>query len=346
MALGALATAAKCRFFTVASWHLFMQSPMQTWLLRRAGAFSIYREGMDRAALNASIEILENATRPLVIFPEGIVSRTNDHLSPLMEGTSFIARSAAKKRAKNSPQSKVVVHPVAINYFFHGDIQATLQPVLDQIESRLSWRPQRDLNLIERINKLGKALLSLKEIEYLGQPQSGEIRERLERLIDSILAPLEKEWTAGKREANVIARVKKLRTAILPDMVAGEIDESERTRRWRQLADLYLAQQLDFYRPDYIRSRPTPERLLETVERFEEDLTDTVRIHRPMTARIEVGAAIEVSPERERGAADPVMQKLEENLRAMLRRNAEQLTKPIAAPQSMETAAPKVEAAS
>src|SRR5262245_53473041 len=30
--------------FIVASWHLFMQSRLQTFLLRRIGAFSIYRE--------------------------------------------------------------------------------------------------------------------------------------------------------------------------------------------------------------------------------------------------------------------------------------------------------------
>ena len=52
----------------IASWHLFMQNPLQTFILRRVGAFSIYREGLDRAALNASIEILSTGNRPLVIF--------------------------------------------------------------------------------------------------------------------------------------------------------------------------------------------------------------------------------------------------------------------------------------
>ena len=331
--LGMLAREARCCLFLMASWHLFMQSRVQTWILRRAGAFSVYREGMDRAAISEAISILERAERPLVIFPEGIVSRTNDCLSPLMEGTAFIARNAAKKRLKASAQAKVVVHPVALNYFFHGDLRAAATAVLDEIEMRLSWRPQRDLPLVERIYKLGTALLGLKEIEYLGQPQGGDIKDRLARLIDHILTPLEKEWCGGKREPNVVARVKHLRAAILPDLAAGEVSEQERSRRWRQLADLYLVQQLDFYRPDYVRSRPTPERVLETVERFEEDLTDAARTYRPMSAHIEVGEAIEVSPERDRGAAvDPVMQKLEDSLREMLRRNAEQGTKPLELP--------------
>ena len=44
--------------FVMASWHLFMQNRLQTFLLRRVGAFSVYREGMDRTALNTAIDIL------------------------------------------------------------------------------------------------------------------------------------------------------------------------------------------------------------------------------------------------------------------------------------------------
>src|SRR5205823_417883 len=52
-------------FFVVASAHLFMHNKVQAFLLRRAGAFSIYREGMDKQAVQTSIEILESAERPL-----------------------------------------------------------------------------------------------------------------------------------------------------------------------------------------------------------------------------------------------------------------------------------------
>ena len=50
--------------YTVASWHLFMQGRLSAWILQHAGVFSIYREGMDRAALNAAIEILAKADGP------------------------------------------------------------------------------------------------------------------------------------------------------------------------------------------------------------------------------------------------------------------------------------------
>ncbi|MCX7009922.1 MAG: 1-acyl-sn-glycerol-3-phosphate acyltransferase, partial [Kiritimatiellaeota bacterium] len=114
-------------------------------------------------------------------------------------------------------------------------------------------------------------------------------------------------------------RVKLLRTAILPDMVAGDIPEEERARRWRQLADVYLAQQLHNYPPNYFTPAPTPERLLETVERFEEDLTDDVRIHRPVRAVVAIGEAIEVSPTREKSAeGDPLMVEIRRQLETML----------------------------
>ncbi|MGD0540537.1 MAG: 1-acyl-sn-glycerol-3-phosphate acyltransferase, partial [Tepidisphaeraceae bacterium] len=119
--LGPLSRAVHSPFFIMASWHLFMQDRFHAFLLRRGGGFSIYREGIDRAAVNTAVEILENARRPLVIFPEGIVSRANDRLNDLMEGTALIARSAAKKRAKLQPPKKVVVHPLAIRYRFQGD---------------------------------------------------------------------------------------------------------------------------------------------------------------------------------------------------------------------------------
>jgi 1-acyl-sn-glycerol-3-phosphate acyltransferase len=318
--VGMLCPTMKIAIYLMASWHVFHGGRVLSYILRRAGGFSIYREGLDRGAVNTAIDILENAERPLVIFPEGVVSRANDRLNALMDGTALIARTAAKRREKQTPAGKVVVHPIGIRYYFHGHLAGALEPVLDEIESRLTWRVQRGRSLAERINKVGAGLLALKEIEYFGQPQSGTVGERIARLIDRVLGPVEAEWAEGKNDGTVVTRVKRIRTAILPDLVKGDITEDERRRRWGQLADVYLAQQLSNYPPDYIRSNPTPERLLETVERFEEDLTDKARIHRPMTARLTIGPAIEVPTGRERGGngGDPLMQKIESELRRLL----------------------------
>ena len=327
MMLGMLARAARQPFFVMASWHLFVQSRFQSWLLPRIGGFSVYREGMDREAVRAAIRILKEARRPLVLFPEGVISRTNDRLGNFMEGTALIARSAARQRAAATPPGRVVVHPIAFRYQFRGNLEAAVIPVIEEIEARLSWRPRRHRPLLKRINKVGEALLCLKEMEYLGRPQSGRAQPRLDRLINFLLAPLEKEWLKGERTGGVVARVKQLRMAILPDLVGGEIDEAERARRWRQLEDLYLAQQLFCYPPGYLGSNPTPDRLLETVERFEEDLTDRVRVHRPFHVIIDVGEALEVNPAPERGeGADPLMERIRAEMEAMLERSGKETT--------------------
>jgi 1-acyl-sn-glycerol-3-phosphate acyltransferase len=320
LVVGEMARQAGLLLHIMASAHLFAVSRLKTWLLRRSGAFSVYREGVDRPAINAAISILEEAKRPLVIFPEGHITRSNARLGNLMDGTAFIARNAAKKRAQHTPPGQVVIHPIAIAYFFKGDIRAAISPALDDIEKRLSWRPLRDLPLVDRITKVGGGLLALKEIEFLGQTQSGTLSERLSRLIDHLLVPLEKEWLKeAATDASVVDRVKKLRSAVLPEMIQGEIAAEERDRRWRQLADMYLAQQLSLYPQDYLTEKQTPERMLETVERFEEDLTDTSRIYRPMTAVVQVGEAIVVPTARDRGSdEDPVMAAVERQLNEML----------------------------
>ncbi len=192
--------------------------------------------------------------------------------------------------------------------------------MLDGIESRLTWTPQRNLVPLERIYRAGGALLALKELEYLGEARNGDVAPRLVNLINAILAPLEDEWLREQHpQDSVPSRVKRLRSAILPDMTKDEIDEAERSRRWKYLADLYLAQQLFNYPPDYVRSNPSTERILETVERFEEDLTDRVTVHGALHATITVGEAIEVSPGREsRGSTDPLLEQIEHQLQSML----------------------------
>jgi 1-acyl-sn-glycerol-3-phosphate acyltransferase len=305
----------------VAASHVFTTGKrprLTSWLLRRAGAFSIHRWGMDRESLKASIQILTDARRPLLLFPEGIITRTNDRLNPLLEGTAFIARSAARNRAGQSPPGAVVVHPVAVRYLFQGDLARAAGSVLEEVERRLTWRPRPDRPLVERVLHVGQGLLALKEIEYLGQMQTGSFRERLRALTEAILSPIEAEWGMPVAGSSVVERVKKLRTTILADLLDKTQTPAEPDRRWQHIADCYLAQQLDCYPGDYLAGETTVDRILETVERFEEDLTDQVRVHRPIKAIVQIGEAISVDPGRGRSVDETLMASVEEQLRGML----------------------------
>ena len=314
MVLDSLAAEAGRPFHVIASWHVFMTNKIQRFLLPRMGGFSVYREGMDRESLKCAIKTVADGRFPLVIFAEGIITRSNDRLVNFMEGPAFMARAAAKQRK----QGKVVIHPVFIRYFFEGNLEQSIIPVIETIERRLSWQPQVQLPLRDRILKIGGALLGLKEIEYCQASQPGSFRERLLRLEDHLLTPLEDQWTAGRHDGDTMARVKRLRTAILPEMVTGELTESNRAARWRHLADVYLVQQLHCYTGDYTEN-PTPERILETVERYEEDLTDVARPHFPIRAVITVGDAIEVTAARDRSQeADPITAEIRQRMQELL----------------------------
>jgi 1-acyl-sn-glycerol-3-phosphate acyltransferase len=209
--------------YTMASWHQFMGRRSMAWILRRIGAFSVYREGLDRAAIRTAIELLVEARRPLAIFPEGIITRSNDRLGALYEGPAFIAHSAAKQRARNEPGARTLLIPVALRYRFLG-----------------------------RLDESG---------------------------------------------------VRALRTAIVPELVEGGLSDAERDRRWDQLTRLNLAQRLSLYPPGYLDGHPSTERVLETVERLEEDLTDVATVHRPIAVTVSVGEPLVVAADGPRPAA-------------------------------------------
>ncbi len=314
-----LAQEAQVPMFAMASWHLFEQSRLQRWALSTMGAFSVYREGLDRQSLDTAIDILTDPKRPLVVFPEGTVFRTNDRLQPLLDGVAFMARTAAKRRAKDGGTGKVVIHPVAIKYVFHGDLEKAVDPTLDALEKRLTWTLLKETTTTQRIHRITLAMLSLKEIEYLGAAQQGNIEERQQRLVDHLLCPLEQEWLGKTSADTIIPRIKALRMKIVPELTTGELDGDERERRWTQLSQIYLSQQIASYPPDYVVSPTTDTRILETIERLEEDITDRAGVHGPLEVIIQVDEAIEVPTDRTpRGEEDPIMKRLRERMQAML----------------------------
>jgi len=321
LVMGRLSCELRQWFYYMGSWHVFKMDPVKAFVLPRLGLFSVYREGADRAAVKTSVDIVARARRPLVIFPEGFLGRTNDRLNALMDGPGAIARAAARKRAHGKPPGQVVIHPVAIRYKVLGPLEPGVNPVLAEIEALLHLAPEPAVALRERVERIAAAMLSCYELEYFGGPQTGTVEERRAALLQKILHQLEDEW-GGVRydEETVQARVRRLRIAIVPVLTQRKADDAEHQRLWRHLTSIYLAQQLDNYPPGYLDGEPTPERLLETIERFQEDLTDKVRPHVPLQATITIGEAIVVSPAREaRGVViDPLLSEVERQLRTML----------------------------
>jgi 1-acyl-sn-glycerol-3-phosphate acyltransferase len=323
MLLGMLCRKIPSHVYSMASWHIFKQSAIEGFVVRRLGGFSIYREGLDRQALDTAVQIVETAERPLVIFPEGVISRANDRLNPLMEGVSFVARVAAKKRAEKSPDKKVVIHPVAIRYRLVGDLMDSIGPTLKRLEERTFWKSHEDLPVIERIRRLALAYMASREVEILGDCQHGPLKPRVALLLNAILHPFERQWLGKARTGDVISRVKELRAAIVPGLLRGTLSEAETRQRWRQLTDCYYAQTMAMYPDDYledgVRGALTPERIAETVHRIEEDMTDKVTPHPSWRVEFSIGEAIEVDPGRKPRGVDPLMDTLRRRMLELLK---------------------------
>jgi len=320
LVMGQLSCKLQTWFYYMSSWHLFKASWPMSFLLPRVGVYSVYREGPDRAAVKTSVGLLTQGSRPVVIFPEGYLGRTNDRLNPLMDGAALIARSAAKIRARHNPPSQVVVHPVAIRYRLKGPLEPGVAGVLTNLEKRLGLPLGSQLSLFSRLEAIEVAMLDKLENEELGRLQTGPITTRRSQLIQAILAPLEDEWNGHRSEQeSVQSRVRGLRTSIVQGLVSGGLTPEEHRRRWRQLQSIYTAQGLDNYPPDYLAGQPTPERVLETIERLEEDLTDKVHPHVPLAVTVSIGEAIVVNPVGAgRGGSDPLLSAVEGQLRTML----------------------------
>ena len=312
---GVITTETPCHAFALASWHVFKQNRFETWIARRIGGFSIYREGMDRKALDAAIEIVSTAERPLFVFPEGVISGANDRLMALMDGVSFIAGAAARKRAKKNPDSKVVIHPVAYRYEHQTKAEDSLTPVVEQLETLVFWRTQPHLSLRDRILRVREAVLSRREVQILGSAAVGDVEDRIANLVNHILQTYEKEWLGGAKTGDVISRVKDLRIEIIADMAAGKVDSQERARRWQHLTDLYYAQCMSLHVKGYLDIQKAGDRLnhrlFETAARLEEELTDQSTVINDMHARVCIGKAIEIDPKQRRSReGDPLITRL------------------------------------
>ena len=142
--------------------------------------------------------------------------------------------------------------------------------------------------------------------------------ERRQQLIHALLDPGEQKWLGRTQAAAMIPRIKQLRIKMVPKLINADTTQETKNEIWSDLARLYVAQQVGSYPAGYL-DHPSETRLLETVERLEEDITDRVRIHRPLHVILQVDRAIEVDTDKTvRGAKDPVMEQLATRLQAML----------------------------
>jgi 1-acyl-sn-glycerol-3-phosphate acyltransferase len=311
----------------MAAYHVFQgHRGIDGWLLQRAGAFSVDREGCDRRAIRTATELLATG-KAVVIFPEGEIYHTNEKLTPLREGVAFMAVTAQRDLDKAKSPARVWLMPTAIRYQFIGDVVPALDRSLAALEARLLLKPRHGAPLHERILRFGEMMLTLKEKEHLGRSYDDEgetLPGRLGRLINALLERLETAHLGRTNAGETVpVRVKLLRQKLLEAMCEEDVTIDVSAAARGALDDVHLVLQLYSYPGDYISTRPSIERMAETIEKFEEDVTGT---YAPPTGRrratVVFGEAIDVKAHlgagKPRAAATDLTAKLEASIQSIM----------------------------
>lgn len=311
-------------FYYLTSFHLFQQRRLEAWKLKRFGAMSVLRDTTDHQALRACVEIVGEAQRPLVVFPEGTYFRQNDRLGPLQGGVSLICRRAA--RTTDRP---ILVHPVAIKYWFIGDAEQAVLVRLEQVERRFRLQPQPARSPLERVLRITETALSIVEREFLGYTIAGGLEDRIHAVADTLLGRIEPP-NDGPPRGTLLERIRRLRRTRVNRLAEVANRKDEFPVLCAELDLLYLCQLLYAQSPGYLVEEPSAERLAEALQRLDEDWFDTDYPVAGMSAVVQFAPAIDA---REFGhghsETDPLTaaigRGIRENLEEVIRRGRPQL---------------------
>ena len=305
--------------FAMASWHLFNQNWFNTAVLRLYGAYSVNREGFDREAINFSVDSMVRNVRPVLMFPEGATTRTNDSLMPFLEGPTFIARTVSRRRHKQN--LKTVIHPVSIRYQFLGDFQQELSQIMEQVEQILGVSNGEKLAPAQRVLQALDAFTLRKETEFGVAPdQNLSSFDRRQRLVDEVMKQAELRCFGEASEKNITNRIRDVRAEVFPVLLEDKtLSQAQREIHWQDLERTYFAWLMACYPRDYLAGEPSNDRILEIAVKILEDLTDKPHKHGKQKVVIECGEAIEVPPKKSRGH-DPLADEIANSLSAMSNR--------------------------
>lgn len=261
--------------YYMTAWQVFgMASTWDQFLMQRLGCFSIDRESTDRKAFKQAVNVLQNESCPLVIFPEGDIYHITDRVTAFREGAAAIATSASRRSER-----PIAIVPCGIKFRYLDDPTPQLHQLMNELDRRLFLRPQVGYPLVDRIYRFAEALLTLKEIEFLGTSQAGLLTARIPCLANSILDEMESRYALSSTSKPVPKRVKELRQKIIQGL--DEIKQQQPAKPSpefiafsRDMDDLFLVMQLYSYPGDYLNDNPSVERLAETLDKFEEDILD------------------------------------------------------------------------
>ena len=235
-----------------------------------------------------------------------------------MEGTSFIARAAARRAAK--VDRRVVVLPACMKYLCVDPVTPWADRQLSHLEKHLGWSVRSDDELVPRTTRIVEALLAGKEVEYESRDRSGTMPQRRDRLIEYLLDVCEQRLSlVAKDDRDVAARLVAIRTSIV-SRYFGDDDSIEPTelRRLADTAESVL--ELRAFPDSYLTpGEVTDTRIVETIQRIQESLFGKADQSIRLSVVIRFDAPIPVPAKKTpRGETDPILVDLKNSLETMV----------------------------
>ncbi|MEJ2109443.1 MAG: lysophospholipid acyltransferase family protein [Acidobacteriota bacterium] len=239
-------------FHFMAAREGFERGALHRFVLQHSGAFSVDRDGADLASIRTAMNILRKGRHPLVIFPEGEIWHHHEELDLLNEGVATILLRVAEKLPEEKRSYAI---PTAI-HITHSPSEADTFPArLTRLEKRITWKPQNNLEAVDRIYHLGGALLSIKEVEFLGVAQQGDLVDRIKNLQKHLVRQIEQKHNHINDGQPIPLRLKALRHMIRRELHATPPPSAARHGElYDELDQLYVAQQLYSYPGQYLRT--------------------------------------------------------------------------------------------
>jgi len=280
----------------MAAYDVFIRSRFCAFCMQRMGNFSIDREGSDRKAMAAAIQVLKDGERALNIFPEGNVFLTNDRLMPFMDGAAFIALKAQAALG----EVPVRIIPVSLKLTHLTIPRETVSNRMRELAQRSGYAfpdgsADDPVSAVMGLGRhiVGDYLRTHGHAEEIGNDESA-LFETLGTFAASLVTGLEEALELSSPEAAKLSdRIGKIRSRLHQRRTDTS---SPPDSSLDGLADrAILAMRIHGYLFPYLTAHPTIDRYDETVERIAEDFYSRAMPRTgPRRAMVQIHAPLEV----------------------------------------------------
>jgi len=319
----------------MAAMEAFEQKPLLGALIQRMGVYSIIRGTADRPSLQMTKQLLVDAKRWLVVFPEGQTVWQNDTVIPFQEGVMQLAFKAYETVAGKDVDASLFCVPIAVKYVYMENMEAEIDASLERLESEVfpadhKIAPER----YDRLREIGYAVLTANEAKHgVESDEALAFDERIQAMKERVVRAIEEQLDIMPRaDATLLDRVRALFNAV--DRIVMEEPEGtpyeQKLARERQQAmrdlydDLWRVLQFVAIYGEYVRESITAERFLDALCLLEMEVFGERRMWGPRQARVRVGEPIDLKDRAEayhadkRGTTHGVTVALESAAREML----------------------------